>query len=90
MLLQVDGLIGGTTLVFMGRDGEKQRQQKTRITIRIDNDLLDYFREEAAKTITAEDGPVGYQVLIGEALRTYIDTEEALGNIVRERARMNA
>jgi hypothetical protein len=65
MLLQVNRLIGGTTLVPMGCDGEKQRQQKTRITIRLPNDLLDFFKREAAKTIHSEN-PIGYQRLIVE------------------------
>jgi uncharacterized protein (DUF4415 family) len=79
--------IGSSTLISMGRKKAeaKQRQEKTRICIRIDNDLLDFFRAEAAKTVTAEDGACGYQTLICEALRTYIDTEESLAKIVRER-----
>jgi uncharacterized protein (DUF4415 family) len=84
MLLQVDVLIGSTTLVFMGRDGEKQRQQKTRITIRLPNDLLDFFKREAAKTIHAEN-PIGYQGLINESLRRDIDSEEYLQRILREK-----
>jgi uncharacterized protein (DUF4415 family) len=61
------------------------RVDKTRICIRIDNDLLDYFRKEAVLTVTAEDGACGYQTLICEALRMYIDTEQSLAKIVRER-----
>jgi hypothetical protein len=73
----------------MGRDGEKQRQEKTRICIRLPDDLLEHFKREAAKTVHSEN-PIGYQGLIVESLRRDIATEEALGNIARERSRVNA
>lgn len=42
------------------------RDGKTRITIMLDNNLLDEFRRRAG------DGPPGYQTLINQALRDYI------------------
>jgi uncharacterized protein (DUF4415 family) len=63
-------------------------QGKTRITIRIDGDLLDYFLKEADKA----GGAVGYQTLINDALRRFIDgraprLEDTLRRIVREEVR---
>lgn len=57
---------------------------KTRITIRIDDDVLDWFRGEA------ETGSGGsYQTLINRALREYIlardqSIEEILRRVIRE------
>ena len=63
-------------------------QGKTRITIRIDGDLLDYFLKEADKA----GGAVGYQTLINDALRRFIEghaprLEDTLRRIVREEVR---
>lgn len=44
---------------------------KTRITIRIDNDILNWFRNSVHK---ARGG--NYQTLINQALREYIQTQE--------------
>jgi uncharacterized protein (DUF4415 family) len=60
-------------------------QGKTRITIRIDDDLMSHFLKEADKS----GGTVGYQTLINDALRQFIDgkapkIEETLRRIVRE------
>lgn len=57
---------------------------KTRITIRLDNDILDWFREE----VTASGGG-NYQTLINNVLREYIQRqqeplEEILRRVVRE------
>lgn len=57
---------------------------KTRITIRLDNDLLDYFREQAS-----EMGGGNYQKLINNALREYVQgrkepLEAILRRVVRE------
>jgi uncharacterized protein (DUF4415 family) len=57
---------------------------KTRITIRIDDDILDWFRGEVA---TAGGG--NYQTLINDALREYIThqkepIEVILRRVVRE------
>ena len=60
------------------------RPEKTRITIWIDNDILEACRSQAEKT------GKGYQTLVNEALRTMIGlqqqpvTEEVLRRILRE------
>ncbi len=62
--------------------------KKTRITIRIDEDLIDHFLQEAESS----GGAIGYQTLINEALRQYVEgkapkLEETLRRIVREEIR---
>ena len=57
---------------------------KTRITIRIDNDILDWFRREVDAM-----GGGNYQSLINDALHQYIiqqkePLEEILRRVVRE------
>ena len=57
---------------------------KTRITIRLDNDVLEWFRAQ-----THEAGGGNYQTLINEALREYMDhgvgdLEDTLRRVVRE------
>ena len=57
---------------------------KTRVTIRLDNDLLEYFRKEADAA-----GGGNYQTMINDALREYIKNwqvplEETLRRVVRE------
>ncbi|MBI5142408.1 MAG: BrnA antitoxin family protein [Nitrospirae bacterium] len=57
---------------------------KTRITIRIDDDLLDWFRGEVHAA-----GGGSYQTLINNALREYVQSrkqplEDILRRIVRE------
>lgn len=61
---------------------------KTRITIRIDADLMDHFLKEA----DASGGTIGYQTLINRALRHYVEgtaanLEDTLRRIVREEVR---
>lgn len=61
---------------------------KTRITIRLDEDLVNHFLREA----DALGGATGYQTLINEALRQHVDgkapkLEETLRRIVREEVR---
>lgn len=61
---------------------------KVRITIRIDEDIIDGFLKEAE----ASGGSVGYQTLINNALRQHIEGktpkfEETLRRIVREEIR---
>ena len=61
---------------------------KTRITIRLDEDLVDHFLKEAE----ASGGATGYQTLINEALRQHVEGkapkfEETLRRIVREEVR---
>lgn len=63
-------------------------QGKTRITIRIDEELVDYFLKEADKS----GGAMGYQTLINDALRQFVEgraakIEETLRRIVREEIR---
>jgi uncharacterized protein (DUF4415 family) len=57
---------------------------KTHITIRLDNDILDWFREEVDRVVGGN-----YQTLINQALREYIQSrreplEEILRRVVRE------
>ena len=61
---------------------------KVRITIRIDEDIIDHFLKDA----DAAGGAVGYQTLINDALRQHVDNkaprlEETLRRIVREEIR---
>ena len=58
---------------------------KVRITIRLDEDLVDYFGAIADRS----GGKAGYQTLINSALREYVDGktpkwEETLRRIIRE------
>ena len=62
--------------------------EKTRITIRLDEDLVDHFLKEA----DASGGALGYQTLINEALRQHVEgkapkLEETLRRILREEIR---
>ena len=57
---------------------------KTRITIRLDDEVLDWFREQAHSA-----GGGNYQTMINEALHQYIQQrreplEETLRRVVRE------
>jgi len=63
---------------------------KTRITIRLDNDILDGFRERADAARGAN-----YQTMINQALREYVtqdaeELEETLRRVVREELNANA
>lgn len=57
---------------------------KTRITIYVDNDVLDTFRQRA------EESGSGYQTMINQALREYLDRsrlvtdETTLRRVIRE------
>jgi uncharacterized protein (DUF4415 family) len=61
---------------------------KERITIRLDADLLEYFREQVERA-----GGGNYQTLINNALRAYIQggqkptLEETLRRVIREELR---
>jgi uncharacterized protein (DUF4415 family) len=62
---------------------------KTRITIRLDEDLVDYFLKEAG----ASGGAIGYQTLINQALRQHVEgkapkLEETLRRVLREELRV--
>lgn len=64
---------------------------KARITIRIDEDIVDYFGSAADKS----GGAIGYQTLINAALREYVEGkapkfEETLRRIIREELKRNA
>jgi uncharacterized protein (DUF4415 family) len=67
---------------------EPEPPGKTRITIRLDEDLVDYFLKES----DANGGAKGYQTLINEALRQHVEgkapkLEETLRRILREEMR---
>jgi len=67
---------------------EPEPHGKTRITIRLDEDLVDHF----LKVADASGGAVGYQTLINEALRKHVEgkapkLEDTLRRIVREELR---
>jgi uncharacterized protein (DUF4415 family) len=61
---------------------------KERITIRLDTDILDYFRDAVERA-----GGGNYQTLINNALRAYIEggqkptLEETLRRVIREELR---
>lgn len=60
---------------------------KTRITIRLDNDIVEWFRERAHSA-----GGGNYQTMINDALREYVsrdaeELEETLRRVVREELR---
>jgi uncharacterized protein (DUF4415 family) len=64
---------------------------KTRITIRLDQDIVDRFFKMAEET----GGASGYQTLINGALREYLDGkvpkfEETLRRIIREELKSSA
>ncbi|MDR3772189.1 MAG: BrnA antitoxin family protein [Terracidiphilus sp.] len=68
---------------------EPEPAGKTRITIRLDEDLVDHFLKEAG----AYGGAVGYQTLINQALRQHVEgkapkLEETLRRILREEMRV--
>jgi uncharacterized protein (DUF4415 family) len=57
---------------------------KTRITIRVDSDVLDWFRDQVAKA-----GGGNYQTMINQALREHVDErreplEKTLRRVIRE------
>jgi uncharacterized protein (DUF4415 family) len=64
---------------------------KVRITIRLDEDLVDYFGAIADRS----GGKAGYQTLINSALREYVEGktpkwEDALRRIIREEMGRNS
>jgi len=70
------------------KPAEPEPRGKTRITIRIDDDLLDHF----LKVADSSGGSVGYQTLINNALRQHVEGEapkfeETLRRILREELR---
>jgi uncharacterized protein (DUF4415 family) len=70
---------------------EPETEGKTRITIRLDQDIVDRFFAMAERT----GGATGYQTLINAALREYLEgkapkIEETLRRIIREELKSNA
>jgi uncharacterized protein (DUF4415 family) len=64
---------------------------KTRITIRLDQDIVDRFFEMSERS----GGAMGYQTLINAALREYLDgkaprLEDTLRRIIREELKSSA
>ena len=59
-------------------------EKKVRITIRLDRDIIDWFRSKVE-----EQGGGNYQTMLNNALRTYMERqekpiEEVLRRVVRE------
>jgi uncharacterized protein (DUF4415 family) len=59
-------------------------ERKTRITIRLDNEILDWFRQQVH-----QQGGGSYQALINQALHEYIESqhgswEDTMRRVVRE------
>ena len=70
---------------------EPEPEGKVRITIRLDQDIVDRFFQIAE----ASGGGAGYQTLINAALREYLDGraprfEDTLRRIIREELKSNA
>jgi uncharacterized protein (DUF4415 family) len=70
---------------------EPEPEGKARITIRLDQDILDRFFQIAE----ASGGATGYQTLINAALREYLEGkaprfEETLRRIIREELKSSA
>jgi len=68
---------------------EPEQPGKTRITIRLDEDIVDHFLKES----DTYGGAKGYQTLINEALRQHVEgkapkLEETLRRILREEMRV--
>ena len=64
---------------------EPEQRGKTRITIRIDDDLVDHFLKEAERS----GDSAGYQTLINDALHQHVEgkapkLEDTLRRILRE------
>lgn len=67
---------------------EQIQPGKTRITIRIDTDIVDWFRDQVN-----QKGGGNYQTMINDALRSYIQRqddllEETLRRVIREELRV--
>jgi uncharacterized protein (DUF4415 family) len=70
---------------------EPEPEGKTRITIRLDQDILDRFLMLAKRS----GGETGYQTLINAALREYLEgkaprIEDTLRRIIREELKSSA
>jgi len=60
----------------------KPDSAKTRITIRIDNDILEWFR-----TRVNDQGGGNYQTMINQALRSSMREEKPLKELIQEAVR---
>lgn len=74
-----------------GRVLPAEPESKTRITIRLHQDIVDRFLQMAEESC----GTVGYQTLINAALREYLDGkvpkfEDTLRRIIREELKSSA
>ncbi len=70
---------------------QPEPEGKTRITIRLDQDIVDRFFQMAEES----GGATGYQTLINAALREYLDgkapkLEDTLRRIIREELKSSA
>lgn len=70
---------------------EPEAEAKTRITIRLDQDIVDRFFAMAERS----GGTTGYQTLINAALRDYLEGkapkfEDTLRRIIREELKSSA
>jgi len=57
--------------VLPALQGQDAKQAKVRITISLDQDVVDYF-----KTVAEQPGALPYQTQINQALRKIIDSDE--------------
>ncbi|MGJ5818873.1 BrnA antitoxin family protein [Paludibaculum fermentans] len=81
----------GTRGRVLPPEPEPEPESKARITIRVDQDILDCFLKMAEES----GGTTGYQTLINAALREYIEGkaprfEETLRRIIREELKSSA
>ena len=70
---------------------EPEPEGKVRITIRLDQDIVDRFLQQSEES----GGGTGYQTLINSALREYLDGkaprfEDTLRRIIREELKSSA
>jgi len=68
---------------------EPESASKTRITIWLDEDIVDYFLKESG----TYGGTMGYRTLINQALRLHVEgkapkLEETLRRVLREELRV--
>ncbi|MBI1920244.1 MAG: BrnA antitoxin family protein [Geobacter sp.] len=65
----------------MGKRGAVVQPEpgKSRITIRLDNEVLDWFRAKAD-----EQGGGNYQTMINQVLKEYIHQDKSLADILRQ------
>lgn len=79
------GIMGPKGKVLRPRDIESADTSKTRITIRIDTDLLEWFKAAVDQT-----GGGSYQAMMNRALRQFVEgagIEARIGKIIRKEFR---